>query len=80
MLIISPALLKKLFETAGDVPRKLDAAQAGTAELERTSCNESSFRFAFNEDAMATEKTAEDIRGFSADIVQLEKLITAKLG
>ncbi len=28
-----------------------------------------------NEDAMATEKTAQGIRAFSADIVKLEKLI-----
>ena len=36
-------------------------------------------RFQLNEDAMATEKTAEGIRKFSADIVKLEELIRAKI-
>ncbi len=29
----------------------------------------------FNEDAMATEKTAQGIRNFAADIVKLETLV-----
>jgi transaldolase len=33
-----------------------------------------------NDNAMATEKTAEGIRGFSADIVKLEHLILQKRG
>jgi len=33
----------------------------------------------YNQDAMATEKTAEGIRGFSADIDKLEDLINSKL-
>ena len=37
-------------------------------------------RLAFNEDAMATEKTAEGIRVFAADIVKLEQLIKSKRG
>lgn len=37
--------------------------------------DESSFRFALNEDAMATEKLAEGIRAFSADIVKLESIV-----
>jgi transaldolase len=41
--------------------------------------DEKRFRFDFNEDAMATEKTAEGIRKFSADIVKLEQVIAAKL-
>ena len=40
--------------------------------------DEPAFRFAVNEDAMATEKTAEGIRVFSADIIKLEKLVRAK--
>jgi transaldolase len=32
-----------------------------------------------NDDAMATEKTAEGIRKFAADIVKLEKLVAAKI-
>ena len=41
--------------------------------------DEKTFRFQLNEDAMATEKTAEGIRKFSADIVKLEQLIAAKI-
>ncbi|MEQ1842437.1 MAG: transaldolase, partial [Verrucomicrobiales bacterium] len=41
--------------------------------------DEKTFRFLLNEDAMATEKTAEGIRAFSADIVKMEKLIAGKM-
>ena len=44
-------------------------------DLGKISLDEKAFRFEFNEDAMATEKTAQGIRAFSADIVKLEKLI-----
>ena len=37
--------------------------------------DEPAFRFALNEDAMATEKLAEGIRAFAADAVKLEKLM-----
>jgi transaldolase len=36
------------------------------------------FRFRMNEDAMATEKTAEGIRLFAADTRKLEELIQAE--
>jgi transaldolase len=60
--------------------RKLDPAKAAAAELQKVSFDEPAFRFALNEDAMATEKTAEGIRLFSADIVKLEQLIRQKRG
>jgi transaldolase len=62
------------------VPRKLDPARAAAADLPRVSFDEQAFRFALNEDAMATEKTAEGIRLFSADIVKLEQLIRERRG
>jgi transaldolase len=37
--------------------------------------DERSFRWALNEDAMATEKLAEGIRAFAADAVRLDRLI-----
>ena len=40
---------------------------------------EASFRFAMNENAMATEKLAEGIRVFSADMTQLEMLLIDRL-
>ena len=46
----------------------------------QVSFDEKTFRFALNEDAMATEKTSEGIRVFAADIVKLEQLIKQKRG
>ncbi len=80
LLTISPALLKELDEAEGEVPRKLDPAKAESADLNKTTFDEKSFRWALNEDAMATEKTAEGIRNFAADIVKLEQLIAARRG
>ena len=37
--------------------------------------DEAAFRFALNEDAMATDKLAEGIRGFVVDAVKLDKLL-----
>ena len=39
--------------------------------------DEAAFRFALNEDAMATEKLAEGIRAFVADTIKLEALMQA---
>jgi transaldolase len=47
--------------------------------VERLNLDEKTFRYLVNDDAMATEKTAEGIRKFSADIVKLEQLIASKL-
>ncbi len=80
LLTISPALLKQLDETESDVPRMLDPQCAAAADIAKTTFDEKAFRWAFNEDAMATEKTAEGIRNFAADIVKLEKLIAARRG
>jgi len=41
------------------------------------SLDQAAFRFALNEDAMATEKLAEGIRAFAADAVKLEQLMKA---
>ena len=37
------------------------------------------FRWAMNEDAMATEKLAEGIRGFARDLEKLEEVIKGKM-
>ncbi len=80
LLTISPGLLEELQNTEGELKCKLteDAAQA--CDQEQISLDETAFRFMFNEDAMATEKTAQGIRSFSADIVKLENLILDILG
>jgi transaldolase len=78
LLTISPQLLGELKAANEPLTRKLDPAAASKLSLQKVSFDEPAFRFALNEDAMATEKTAEGIRLFSADIVKLEKLVSSK--
>lgn len=75
LLTISPELLAQLQGSEAALPRRLDPAQAAAAAIHATSFNEASFRWALNEDAMATEKLAEGIRAFAADAVKLDKMI-----
>lgn len=72
-LTISPDLLEKLSQDQGELVRKLTPGTAGEA---RQSLNEAQFRWASNEDAMATEKLAEGIRQFARDQEKLEALLT----
>lgn len=72
-LTISPQLLQSLSEDASTLERALDPARANA--MERIEQNEAAFRWASNEDAMATEKLAEGIRNFAADQVKLEALM-----
>ncbi len=80
LLTIAPALLGELKAATEPIVRKLDPAKAKAADLKKVSFDEKGFRLALNEDAMATEKTAEGIRQFSADIVKLEQLLAKKRG
>ncbi len=75
LLTISPGLLEELQNSAEPLERKLDPAEAASAPIEKVPTDEKSFRWQLNEDAMATEKTAEGIRKFAADIVKLERMI-----
>lgn len=77
LLTISPELLAAL--QAGDAPveRVLDPEVARAAPVHATSFNEASFRYALNQDAMATEKLAEGIRAFATDAGKLDALIDA---
>ena len=72
-LTISPALLQQLSEETGDLHTADILTQPSSDPLENL--NESSFRWAHNEDAMATEKLAEGIRAFAADQIRLEELL-----
>ncbi|NEX21047.1 transaldolase [Thiorhodococcus mannitoliphagus] len=72
-LTISPSLLGELASTEGDVPRKLDPEKALSMDIAKFSFDEPSFRWAINEEAMATEKLAEGIRLFAADTRKLEQ-------
>jgi len=79
LLTISPELLAKLSEATGELTRKLDPEMAKALPVEKLVLDEKTFRYLLNEDAMATEKTAEGIRKFAADIVKLEKFIAGLL-
>lgn len=79
LLTISPDLLGKLAGSTAPLVKKLDEATAKNSQIERLHLDEKTFRYLLNDDAMATEKTAEGIRKFAADIVKLEKVIGAKL-
>ena len=73
LLTISPDLLAQLQATEAPLVRALDAAKAPA--MPRIQLDEAAFRFALNEDAMATEKLAEGIRLFAVDAGKLDKLI-----
>jgi transaldolase len=79
LLTISPALLAELKGASAPVQRKLSPALAKDSNLERLQLDEKKFRFLLNDDAMATEKTAEGIRVFAADTVKLEKYLAEQL-
>ncbi len=75
LLTISPDLLASLAASDAPLTQALDANQAKTMDLQHMHYDEAGFRFAMNEDAMATEKLAEGIRAFCVDAVKLEKLL-----
>lgn len=79
LLTISPELMKELSESYEEVDRKLAPENARTANVKRLEIDEQKFRYLMNENAMATEKTAEGIRKFAADIAKLEKFIVTKI-
>ena len=80
LLTISPELMKELSESHSTVDRKLTPENAKNADVNRLEIDEKKFRYLVNENAMATEKTAEGIRKFAADIAKLEKFVARKIG
>jgi transaldolase len=79
LLTISPQLLGELKSSNEPVTKKLDAAAATQSTMERLALDEKKFRWLLNENAMATEKTAEGIRMFNADASKLAQFIAAQL-
>ncbi len=75
LLTISPDLLAALQKSEAVLPRALDPDVARAAKIHAVSFNEASLRYALNDDAMATEKLAEGIRGFAADAGRLDAMI-----
>ncbi len=72
-LTISPQLMDELSKNTAQITRKLTTPEKTSERPARM--NESEFRWHMNEDAMATEKTAEGIRAFAADQIKLEQLL-----
>ncbi|MBO1250569.1 transaldolase [Comamonas denitrificans] len=75
LLTIAPELLGQLEASTAPVRPALDAQAARQLDIAPVHYDEASFRFALNEDAMATEKLAEGIRAFAVDTRKLEDLL-----
>ena len=75
LLTIAPDLLAQLQALDAPLVRALDPVAAQAAPIHASSFNEASFRYALNDDAMATEKLAEGIRGFAVDAGKLDAMI-----
>ncbi|CDJ66286.1 Transaldolase, related [Eimeria necatrix] len=63
----------------GEVEAKLSVQSAKKQQIAKLHLNEKTFRWMLNEDAMATEKLAEGIRNFAADMNKLKDLIRQQL-
>lgn len=79
LLTISPNLLAELAASEEEVKPLLSPEAAKASDIEKIPADEKNFRFLFNEDAMATEKTSDGIRRFSADIRKLEALLESMI-
>ena len=77
LLTISPDILAKLEQSQESLVRVLSPELAKAQEIERIAVDEKNFRWLLNEDEMGTDKLAEGIRKFAADIVKLEGMIAA---
>lgn len=77
-LTISPQLLEDLSNDDGALEQKLDSHSSGQT-IDKLSYNEAAFRFAMNDDPMATEKLSDGIRNFVADQINLENLLQQRL-
>ena len=79
LLTISPDLLAQLAaaEAPAGMTPELSVHMAQQHPMVAVHYDEAGFRYALNEDAMATEKLAEGIRAFAADAVKLEQLMLA---
>jgi transaldolase len=74
-LTISPSLLSELQQDDGVLVQQLSEQAAKALQLNNITADEQTFRWEMNQDAMATEKLAEGIRAFAADIEKLEAMI-----
>ena len=75
LLTISPELLAELQASEAPLARSLEPGAAKAAPIHAVTYNESTFRWALNDDAMASDKLAEGIRAFAADSRRLDSMI-----
>jgi transaldolase len=73
LLTIGPKFLEEMQNDFSPIEVKLNEQMAKDSPIEKLEITEPNFRFLLNEDAMATEKLAEGIRKFSADVRTLEE-------
>jgi len=78
-LTISPELMGELSKSTDPIDHKLTREKAKAAKVDKLELDEKKFRWLLNENAMATDKTAEGIRKFAVDVVKLEKFVASKL-
>ncbi|WNO11543.1 transaldolase [Teredinibacter sp. KSP-S5-2] len=76
-LTISPQLLGELEADTGNLERVLSEDKTGESQP-KVSQTEAEFRFAMNDDPMATDKLADGIRNFVADQINLENFLASK--
>jgi transaldolase len=79
LLTIAPELLEQLQHQEGTLSRKLSVETARAQKLEKLHLDEKTFRWMLNEDAMATEKLADGIRRFAADLTKLKGFVAKSL-
>jgi transaldolase len=79
LLTISPQFLAELESTQGNLPRKLDPANAKTMSIEKITMDKATFDRMHAADHMANDKLKEWIEGFSAALVKLESLLAKRL-
>jgi transaldolase len=78
-LTIGPNFLEDLSNDQAPLSRKLYPDMSQQDDLERLQLDEKTFRLLLNDDAMATDKLAEGIRNFSADLIKLENFIKERM-
>ena len=79
LLTISPKLLEELDSKEGELPRKLDPANAKDLEIEKLVVDEAAFEKMHAADRMAHDKLKEGIEGFSEALENLEQLLSKRL-
>jgi transaldolase len=79
LLTISPKLLAELEGASGSLQIKLDPSAARAMPIERLALDETRFRRLHAADAMASEKLAEGIDGFTRSLLTLEKLLLERV-